>query len=151
MREISRQTYSLLDWLGDWGGLMDALFMVAQAFLSPFSALALKAKVAATFAKDRLAREDALQQSGNGRNSLSCAIFDKYRRPNKHRLLERSLSRVEKELDLVKLISRFKMLVLATLSTLSADQRKIVVARSKLVVGSESPSSSSDYNTAEDP
>ena len=32
---IDRQTYSLLDWLGDWGGLMDALFMIAEVIIAP--------------------------------------------------------------------------------------------------------------------
>ena len=45
MRQVSRKTYGLLDWLGDWGGLMDALFMIAEILVAPFSAAAYKAKL----------------------------------------------------------------------------------------------------------
>ena len=41
----SRQTYSLLDFLGDLGGLFDALRLIAAALVSPFSALALKVSI----------------------------------------------------------------------------------------------------------
>ena len=45
IRLISRKTYSLLDWLGDWGGLLDALFMLAELFVAPFSAVAYRTKL----------------------------------------------------------------------------------------------------------
>ena len=41
----------MLDWLGDWGGIMDALFMIAEVFISPFSAIALKAKLLTSFVR----------------------------------------------------------------------------------------------------
>ena len=41
----SRQTYSVLDFLGDLGGLFDALKTIAAAMISPFSALALKVSI----------------------------------------------------------------------------------------------------------
>ena len=41
----SRQTYSLLDFLGDLGGLFDALRLIASAIVIPFSALALKLSI----------------------------------------------------------------------------------------------------------
>ena len=43
--KYSRQTYSLLDFLGDLGGLFDALRLIAAALVSPFSALALKVSI----------------------------------------------------------------------------------------------------------
>ena len=30
INQINRQTYSLLDWLGDAGGLLDALFFIGE-------------------------------------------------------------------------------------------------------------------------
>lgn len=33
----SRQTYGILDWLGDVGGLNDALFIIVQIALTPFT------------------------------------------------------------------------------------------------------------------
>ena len=32
---INRQTYSLLDWLGDCGGLLEALFFISDMFFAP--------------------------------------------------------------------------------------------------------------------
>ena len=34
----NRQTYSLLDWLGDLGGLYDALILIASLIVAPISA-----------------------------------------------------------------------------------------------------------------
>ena len=39
---INRTTYSLLDWLGDLGGLTDALFLILNFMLSPFRSFNLK-------------------------------------------------------------------------------------------------------------
>ena len=33
---INRQTYSMLDWLGDCGGLLEALFFISDMFFAPF-------------------------------------------------------------------------------------------------------------------
>ena len=33
---VNRQTYGLLDWLGDIGGLYDAMFILLNIFLTPF-------------------------------------------------------------------------------------------------------------------
>ena len=46
---INRSTYSLLDWLGDVGGLFDALRLIAEFLIAPVSALALKQKLASHF------------------------------------------------------------------------------------------------------
>ena len=45
MREIERSTYHLLDWLGDCGGLLDALFFLADLFIFPFTSFALTEKL----------------------------------------------------------------------------------------------------------
>jgi len=37
LRQVSRKTYSLLDWCGDWGGLLDALFLIAELLVYPVS------------------------------------------------------------------------------------------------------------------
>ena len=42
----NRQTYSLLDWLGDCGGLLDALSLIGEIITYPFSVFALNAKLA---------------------------------------------------------------------------------------------------------
>ena len=145
MREISRQMYSLLDWMGDWGGLIDALFMLAQAVMSPLSLLALKAKLAVAFANTIQVTAGGCSQDGDRKSldsrSLMSKVLDKCRRSKKRKLLDRTMTLVKKELDLVKLISLQKMLVLAALSSLSNDQRTLIDSRSHLVVRSESESS----------
>ena len=35
---INRSTYGLLDWLGDVGGLNDALYLIAHLMLAPYYA-----------------------------------------------------------------------------------------------------------------
>lgn len=46
LKVVNRSTYSLLEWLGDWGGLLDGLLLLGKVFVKPVSALALKAKIA---------------------------------------------------------------------------------------------------------
>ena len=43
--KIRRKTDSLLDWLGDWGGLLDSLYFIADILLSPLSAYMMKSKL----------------------------------------------------------------------------------------------------------
>ena len=38
---INRETYSLLDWLGDCGGLFDALLIIGELFMGPFTSYVL--------------------------------------------------------------------------------------------------------------
>ena len=42
---IERSTYSLLDWLGDVGGLFDGLILMTRWFVSPMVVFALRAKL----------------------------------------------------------------------------------------------------------
>ena len=44
--KVRRKTDSLLDWLGDWGGLLDSLYFIADILLSPLSAYMMKSKLA---------------------------------------------------------------------------------------------------------
>ena len=46
LHQINRQTYSVLDWLGDLGGLIDALYYIGYYLMSPFSLFALQTKLA---------------------------------------------------------------------------------------------------------
>ena len=45
----SRQTYSLLDWLGDLGGLYDALRVICGAIIAPVSNFVLEMTLLTTF------------------------------------------------------------------------------------------------------
>ena len=48
-----RQTYSLLDFLGDLGGLYDALFLIVKVFVSPLSVFALNSTLLSNFFRFR--------------------------------------------------------------------------------------------------
>ena len=41
----SRQTYGLLEWIGDVGGLLDGLYIAGSFLVSPFAAIALNQKL----------------------------------------------------------------------------------------------------------
>lgn len=73
----SRQTYSSLDFLGDLGGLYDALRLIAQTIVAPFSSFALKA-----FVTKSLNNKNSF---GTNQFTLKGAITDKinHEKPNK--------------------------------------------------------------------
>lgn len=48
LRLVNRSTYSFLDWLGDIGGLNDALVLIAQTITAPVSLFALQSKLLST-------------------------------------------------------------------------------------------------------
>ena len=37
LKRVERQTYGILDWLGDCGGLLDALLAIGELIAGPFS------------------------------------------------------------------------------------------------------------------
>ena len=51
MPKIRRKTDSLLDWLGDWGGLLDSLHFLADILVSPLTAYMMKSNLAMLLVK----------------------------------------------------------------------------------------------------
>ena len=49
--KVRRKTDSLLDWLGDWGGLLDSLNFLTDILISPLSAYMMKSKLAQLLVK----------------------------------------------------------------------------------------------------
>ena len=49
--KVRRKTDSLLDWLGDWGGLLDSLHFIADILVSPLSIYMMKSKLAKLIVK----------------------------------------------------------------------------------------------------
>ena len=49
--KIRRKTDSLLDWLGDWGGLLDSLHFLADILVSPLTAYMMKSNLAMLLVK----------------------------------------------------------------------------------------------------
>ena len=46
---INRETYSFLDYLGDLGGLFDALFFLSSAIVAPVATFSMKATILSHF------------------------------------------------------------------------------------------------------
>ena len=51
MLKVRRKTDSLLDWLGDWGGLLDGLTFLVDVLISPYSTYALRSIMATVLVK----------------------------------------------------------------------------------------------------
>ena len=49
--KIRRKTDSLLDWLGDWGGLLDSLSFLADILVSPLATYMMKSKISQLLVK----------------------------------------------------------------------------------------------------
>ena len=54
---VTRQTYSILDWLGDMGGLLDALYLIGMIIMSPISNFALKTELLSSMFRYRGSEE----------------------------------------------------------------------------------------------
>ena len=57
-KTINRQTYGLLDWLGDMGGLLDALLVIGAIFMTPFAQFALESKLLSSIFRFRSSTRD---------------------------------------------------------------------------------------------
>ena len=50
---IERQTYSLLDWIGDVGGLLDGLRIVGSFLIAPIAAFSMRVELFTTAFKSK--------------------------------------------------------------------------------------------------
>ena len=66
-----RASYALLDWLGDCGGLIDALFFIAEFLIAPFSAFVLQTKLASILVRFRKSDPFEKDQSFGSRKPKS--------------------------------------------------------------------------------
>ena len=62
MITINRDTYSLLDWLGDLGGLLDALYIIASIFIFPIARFSLHARLLSTLFRYRATDRELLKK-----------------------------------------------------------------------------------------
>ena len=77
MLTINRETYSLLDWMGDCGGLFDALVMVIGFFVGPLAMFSMQATLLSSFFKFKPKGDDSAQSTGSDQTAkqfleLSC-------------------------------------------------------------------------------
>ena len=64
---VTRQTYSFLDWLGDMGGLFDALYLLGMIILAPISNFALNAELLSSMFRYRGSDESLKSRTSSHR------------------------------------------------------------------------------------
>ena len=57
----TRETYGLLDWLGDLGGLFDAMRYIAHVLVLPFASFALRTSLLSSFF--RILKKDTVSKN----------------------------------------------------------------------------------------
>ena len=173
MKEIERATYHFFDWLGDCGGLLDALFFLADMLIFPFTSFALRERLLSSLALYQAsgAPEDKtkkkVKKGGLPENELLSELardfskttripqqhyithlFNKYccQKSKKKRVMQKFQVKIEKELDLQKVLHRLRLFVFATAGILSKDQSIFADRMSQIVIreSSEDQDASSD-------
>ena len=93
--KIERQTYSMLEWVGDIGGLFDGMRILAQILIAPISSYALKATMMTHFSPQQ--RPVKLQTT-----KVFCWRKDiEYKKA-----MDKAVRSVEKQMDLIKFMQR---------------------------------------------
>ena len=171
----TRQTYSLLDWLGDLGGLIDIMIYIGRALVEPVSRFTLQSALMASFF--RFKRDSKPNQNMHKKNkvatdtqvetlnveskkqkepladivkreflasqkipllgffAVNCFCCFSFRKAQKYRqILNKSKSRLEKEMDLQKFLHRQRVLVTSLLGLLKGRQNAFVDKFSQLLI-----------------
>ena len=103
MIKINRKTDSLLDWLGDWGGLLDGLSLIAKVIVHTYSVYMLNSKLSRflIFLPSQLKLGFSRHKSSNLKNRASFAeqYVDRPGDPRKEKIIksiERDFNSVKK-------------------------------------------------------
>ena len=128
---VERSTYSLLELLGDVGGLFDALYILSSLMVRPLAHATMKIFLL------NLTYRQVSEDSSSKAMEIETGFFpcwsfqrDKWR----NRMMKRSYGEIQRQLDLVKLIKRQRMLVLAVMAMMSAKQRRMIDYLSAMIV-----------------
>jgi len=110
LTSIERETYSILEWFGDVGGLFEGLKLIAAIFMTPLANFAAKSKLlTATFKKVVTLPDYFLT------------------RDNRHRrMVDKNDSTINKQLDLINFVKRQRMLLLTALFSLNSKQKNLM-------------------------
>ena len=109
MTTIERSTYSILDWVGDIGGLLDGLRFIGSFLLAPIATFLIRIE---------LYKRTTTQNDRQKNNYWSCSL--------KQAKYKRAQLKLTKQLDVISLVQRQRMLLLAVIAMLSPKQRKLV-------------------------
>ena len=147
---IERSTYSLLEWFGDVGGLLEALKIIGGSIAAPFAMFALKAKLLFLIfgeVESRQKRQTTdttdtpqITQTKQIRvrgfvNNFTCGRPDRRRYK---RMMRRGMNELANNLDLVKFVQSQRMMMLAVLTMLKPSQQHLVNQMSALVINESS-------------
>ena len=73
---INRESYSLLDWLGDLGGLFDALFIICGAIVAPVATFSMKATLLSKFFRFKPRDEHESEEEAKSVNKKTKRLSD---------------------------------------------------------------------------
>ena len=124
---VERETYGLLEWLGDVGGFYGALRYLGGFLIAPFTYFHLKVKLLSSIFRSIVTKVPTWWTSKNGRRMSGRDLeFSKYKRFEKHSYqwslfcrgkkvtaykgkLNKAMNAVKKELDLVKFLKKMRL------------------------------------------
>ena len=110
---IERQTYSLLEWVGDVGGFYDGLKLIASYFVAPIATIALQSELLA----QHLKRENKGFDNESNKSYLRHMACCFRKKTPYQKMLNRALSKIERQLDIVKFLHQQRLLLISVLAT----------------------------------
>lgn len=123
---IERETYSLLDWAGDVGGLYEALYLICLNFIRPIATIVLRSELlsrAFKLVKGRKTAQMELSQIAVEKNIFRSIQICGRKKSRYRRKIERANSLIMGQLDVVRFVQQQRMLVLSALATMNSSQR----------------------------
>ena len=146
---IERQTYSLLDWIGDVGGLLDGLKIVGSFLVAPIAAFSLRSELLSTVFKSAPNYGSVSHLDGQFEKP-SYSLIATYLCPcsPKRVRYKKTLLQAEfqffRQLDVVKFVQRQRMTLLSLMSILRPDQRILVQHVSEMLIKADDEAYVSD-------
>lgn len=148
MQLTERETYDVLEWLGDVGGLFDALYYLAYFFVTPLTTYKLRIELlSSVFRSSKLSEQNEVgskwwqnneNMSSFRKRSIFYLVTHCRKTKNYRHLLKQSEEAIKGQLDLAKFLQRLKYQSLAVLALLSWRQKLAVSKMSPLVLNHQS-------------
>ena len=102
---INRETYSLLDWMGDCGGLFDALVLIIGFFVGPVAMFSMQATLLSSFFKFKPKADNLAQSTGSEQTAKR--FFELFYHPEKTKEDNLAVAKtIEKEFSLQRSIKK---------------------------------------------
>ena len=136
IKSIERNTYSTLEWLGDIGGLFDALSALGSLISAPFTAMALEAELFIRFlpAILRKTTKNDSDKSNKRKNHSSKNFLCCWFKNKRSLFIQRIKHSLRHELDLVRFIKHRRRTTFGTIASLTDNQRSAIHRLSNLAL-----------------